>query len=559
MNLKIAGSVAAAAALALGLAACGSSPSSSSSSSKPLTIVTTGISPFTQNFNPFLPTSIGYEMHVVNLINQPLMVFDTQKPTQAPVPELATSYSWSSDGKTLTINLRSGVKWSDGKPFSASDVAFTFNLIKNNPALDANYQVPPIQSATGSGDTATLTFAQPEVANTFFILWTPIVPQHVWQSVSNPTTYTDSDPVGTGPFVLDHFSSTDFTLKVNPDYYGKSTLKVSEINIPSYAANADLQKPCSDGTIDWCGIGIQGAQQNYLSKSKNNSTWSTSPPYFTANNVVGLWFNTTKAPLNDPAVRQAISYAINRQQLSTDGESGEEVPITNTAGILPTYSSYLPSSLANNLSPTGDTAKAGQILSADGYTQVGGFWEKNGQKISFNIEVPAEYTDYNTDAGLLAQQLQKAGIDATEKADPGGNGPTEWTNDLNSGNFDSAIRWGAQGLTPYYTYSNWFDYAGVTGSTAGYDYGRFNYPAAESAFQAYAAASSPAALSAAVATMANIEATQVPVAPLLAGAAWGEFSTRNYTGWPSASNAYMDPGPNIPEVLVVVQNLKPVS
>ncbi len=559
MNLKFAGSVAAAAALALGAAACGSSPSSPSSSTKPLTIVTTGISPFTQNFNPFLPTSIGYEMHVTNLINQPLMVFNTQKPAQPPVPELATNYSWSPDGKTITITTRSGVKWSDGKPFSASDVAFTFNLIKNNSALDANWSIPPLQSASGSGDTATLTFTQPEVADTFFILQAPIVPQHVWQSVSNPATYTDSNPVGTGPFVLDHFSSTDFTLKVNPDYYGKSTLKVSEINIPSYSQNANLQTPCSDGTIDWCGIPIQGVQQQYLSKSKDNVIWSTSAPYYTANNVAGLWFNTTKAPLNDPAVRQAISYAINRQQLATDGESGEEPPITNTAGILPAYSSYLPSSLANTLNPAGDTAKAGEILTADGYLKVGDFWEKNGQKITFSIEVPTDYSDYYTDAQLLARQLQAAGIDASAKGDPGGNGPTTWTNDLNSGNFDAAIRWGAEGLTPYYTYDNWMDYSGVTGSTAGYDYGRFNDPAAQAALQAYAKASSPAALSAAINTLANIEATQVPVAPLMEGAAWAEFSTRNYTGWPSASNAYMDPGPNIPEILVVVQHLKPVS
>jgi peptide/nickel transport system substrate-binding protein len=453
------------------------------------------------------------------------------------------------------------VKWSDGKPFSGSDVAFTFNLLKNNQALNANWQVPisSLQSATGSGNTATLTFSQAEVANTYFILQAPIVPQHVWQSVSNPVTYTDANPVGTGPFVIDHFSSTDFTMKVNPDYYGKSTLHVQEINIPAYNQNANLQTPCADGTIDWCGIGLQGVQQNYLSKNKDNSTWTTSSPFFTANNVVGLWFNVTHAPLNDPAVRQAVSYAINRQQLATDGESGEEPPITNTAGILPAYQSYLPSALANSLSPTGDAAKAGQVLQSDGYSKVGAFWEKNGQKITFNIEVPVNYSDYYTDAQLLSRQLQGFGIDALVKGDPGGNGPTVWTNDLSSGNFDSAIHWGAQGLTPYYTYDNWMDSTGVVGSTAGYDYGRFNSSNAQAAIQAYAAASSPAALNSAIKTLANIEATQVPVAPLMAGAAWGEFSTRNYTGWPGQANPYMDPGPNLPEVLVVVQQLKPVS
>ncbi len=58
-------------------------------------------------------------------------------------------YAWSNGGKTLTITTRSGVKWSDGKPFSASDVAFTFNLIKTNSALNANWTIPTPASVTG--------------------------------------------------------------------------------------------------------------------------------------------------------------------------------------------------------------------------------------------------------------------------------------------------------------------------------------------------------------------------------------------------------------------------
>lgn len=97
------------------------------------------------------------------------------------------------------------------------------------------------------------------------------------------------------------------------------------------------------------------------------------------------------------------------------------------------------------------------------------------------------------------------------------------------------------------------------GTEAGADYGRFNNPAAQQALSAYQAASTPAALNAAINTLANIETTQVPVAPLLQGASWAEFSSRNFTGWPTKANAYMDPGPNIPEMLAVIQQLKPVS
>jgi peptide/nickel transport system substrate-binding protein len=568
MNRKFAGSVAAAAVLALGVAACSSSPrtpgsSSTSMGKAPLTIVTTPISPLTDNFNPFVPTSTGYVTHAVNLYDEPLMVFNTQNTTQGPMPELATKYSWSADGKTLTVTTRSGVKWSDGKPFSASDVAFTFNLIKNNPALNANWTIPIPASATATGPTtAVLTFSQPELSNTFYLLQTPIVPQHVWQSVSSPATYTDANPVGTGPYVLDKFSSTDFTMKVNPNYYAKSSLHVPEINFPAYASNANLQPPCSDGTIDWCGIAIIGVPANYLGKSPDNKTWTGSAPYFSSNNVVGLWFNTTKAPLSDAKVRQAINYGIDRQQLSVTGESNNEPPVTSTAGmILPAQQSYLPSSLANNLPPAGSSAKVSQILTGDGYHKVGGFWEKNGQKITFSIEDPVSYTDYYQDAQLIVSQLKKLGFNASVKGDAGTNGPNVWTADLNNGSFSAAIHWGAQGLTPYFTYNNWMNYSlsAPVGKTAGADYGRFNDPAAQAALQAYATATTPAGLNAAVAKLASIEDTQVPVAPLLLGASWAEFSSRNYTGWPTSGNAYSDPGPNIPEILAVVQQLKPAG
>jgi peptide/nickel transport system substrate-binding protein len=563
MNRKIAGSVAAAALLGMGIAACGSSPSSSSSSGKPLSIVTTAISPMVDNFNPFNPTSIGYVTHSVNLYDMPLMVFNTQDTAQQPVHELATAASWTNGGTTLTITTRSGVKWSDGKPFSASDVAFTFNLIKGNAALNTNWTIPiPTSVNATSATTTVLTFSQPELASAYYILQTPIVPEHIWQNVGNPVKYTDPNPVGTGPYMLDHFSSTGYTMKLNPAYYAESGIKVPELSFPAYAGNANLLPPCSDGTIDWCGISIVGVPENYLAKNKDNKTWTGSAPYFSDNNVVGLFFNVTKAPLNDPAVRRAISYAIDRQQLSTTGESNNEPAESSTAGmILPAQNSYLPSPLASDIPASGDTSQAASILTADGYKQVGGKWEKGGQQITFSIEVPVQYTDYYADAQLLVKQLNQAGFNTSVDGIPGTNGGTIWQQDVEEGNFQSAIHWGAQGLTPYFTYNNWMNYtlSAKLGTEAGADYGRFDYPAAQTALNQYQAATTTVQLNAAISALANIESTQVPVAPLLQGASWAEFSSRDYTGWPTKANPYMDPGPNIPELLAVIQQLKPVS
>jgi peptide/nickel transport system substrate-binding protein len=567
MKRRLSYSVAAVALLALGAAACSSSSSNSGSGTstsmgKPLTIVTTAISPMNDNFNPYTQTGTGYQVHAADLYDLPLMIFDTQNASQAPIPELATHYSWSPDGKTLTITTRSGVKWSDGKPFSAADVAFTFNLIKQYPALNTPATSVPV-TATGSGNTATLTFATPQFANLFNILQTQIVPQHIWASVGNPVTYTDPNPVGTGPYVLSHFSPHGFTMTINPYYYAKSSLHVPEIDFPSYGTNANLVPPVANGTIDWGGVTIPGVQADYLSKSTDNVTWSSSAPYFSDNNVVGLWFNVTKAPLNDAAVRQAISYGINRQQLSADGESGDEPVATTTAGLLlPAQQSYLPPSLANNLPATGDSQKVSSILTADGYTKTGGFWEKGGQKITFSIQDPVQYSDYYLDSQLIARQLNALGFNVSVDGIPGSNGGNVWAGNLGSGSFDAAIHWGNQGVSPYSsTYDYWMDYtlSAPIGKTATSDFGRYDNPAAQAALAAYAKAGTTAAQTAALNQLANIETTQVPVAPLLLGASWAEYSTRDYTGWPSASNPYMDPGPNIPEILYTVTQLKPVS
>ena len=127
--------------LSLGIAACGSSSNSGKGSTssvkmgKTLVVESTPLSPMTDTFNPFSLTSTGYLTNAVSLYNEPLFIFNTLNSAQAPIPMLATGYAWSNSGKTLTLTIRSGVKWNDGKPFSASDVAYTFNMIKSNPKL----------------------------------------------------------------------------------------------------------------------------------------------------------------------------------------------------------------------------------------------------------------------------------------------------------------------------------------------------------------------------------------------------------------------------------------
>jgi peptide/nickel transport system substrate-binding protein len=556
----------------LAIAACSSSgtssapkggPSSSGSAAagmgtKTLVVESTALSPLTKTFNPFDQTSTGYQLHSTNLYYEPLFFFNILNPNQPPVPMLATNYSWSNGGKTLTLTTRSGVKWSDGQAFSAADVAFTFNLLKKVPSPTG---APAPVSATASGpNTVMLTFAQPQTANLFLIGTQAIVAQHVWQSISNAATYADASPVGTGPYVLDKFTPQGILLKANPNYWNKSAIQVPEVDFPSYTSNTAAQTALTSGQIDWAGNDISNVQTVFVAQNPStNHTWLTSAPYLSANNVVTLWLNVTKAPLNDPKVRQAISYAINRQQLSTQGETGYELPASSSSGLLlPVDNSLLAQQFANDLPATGSASKVSQILSSDGYTKVGGKWTKNGQPISFSIEDPTAYTDYYTDAQLLVSQLNAQGFAA--KVDGVGE-PTQWSNDAANGTFDAMIHWSNNGPTPYFYFDNWMDFtqSAPVGKPAAGDYGRFNNPQAQAALAQYTSSTDPATQQQALNTLQKIMSEQVPAIPLLYGAAWAEWSSKNYTGWPTQSNPYSDPAPNPTEIEYVILHLKPAS
>jgi peptide/nickel transport system substrate-binding protein len=568
MNHRTVKALAAATILAMGAAACSSSSSSSGTTSTssvkqgaPLVIVDNTGQVFAQTFNPYVSTSLGVEDNMQSMTYEPLLEFNIMQPTQAPIPWLATGYSWSNGGKTLTFTIRSGVKFSDGTPMTASDVAFTFNLLMKNSTLASQAPGPtplPSSATAPTATTAVLTFSQPEYANLFLIGSTYILPKHIWQSQSNPATYGDANPVGTGPYELGSFSSQKVTFKQNPYYWQKSKVTVPEVIFPSYVSNTTANPALDSGQIGYAGNDVANVASDYLAANPTNHTWTGSQPWFADNNVVTLWPNVTKAPLNDPKVRLAVSAGINRQQLSAQGETNYEPPATSSSGLLlPTQSALLDPSYNNDISPTSNSAKVSQILTSDGYTKTGGKWMKNGQPIKFSIEDPSSYTDYATDAQLIANQLNAEGFEVSFD----GVQATQWYTDLAAGNFDAIIHWSNQGPTPWDYFDYWMDntLTAPIGKPAGADFGRYSNAQAQSLLAQYAGTNSTSAQQQALNGLETIVSTQAPVIPLLYGAAWYEYSTKDYTGWPTESNQYIDPVPNAPYMEYTLLHLSPAS
>jgi peptide/nickel transport system substrate-binding protein len=162
------------AAAALVVTGCSSSPTSSSGAA--LSIANVGGATWTCGFNPFNP---AVNQQSIGFIYEPLVYQNTLK-SGAQTPMLATKAEWSPDFKTLTFTIRQGVKWSDGKPFSADDVAYTFNLLKKNKGLDLNaiWSSGLESVATSGSDQVVMKFQAAAQPYFYYIAGqTPIVPQ----------------------------------------------------------------------------------------------------------------------------------------------------------------------------------------------------------------------------------------------------------------------------------------------------------------------------------------------------------------------------------------------
>jgi peptide/nickel transport system substrate-binding protein len=547
-----------AALLAASAAACSSSSSGTggssghSGSAATLVMESSPESTITQDFNPYATTQAAYGMGATGLIYEPLLEFDIAAPPKY-YPWLATSYAWSNGGRSVTFTIRQGVKWNNGTPLTPADVAFTYNLIKANAAIDVGGLT--ITSVSSSGDTVTVNFPTPQYANLQNIAGVAVLPKSVWSTAGNPAQYTDATPVGTGPYMLDTFTPQGYTLKKNPYYW--QSVPVPKVYFPVYSSNTGALSALFSGGIDWTGNFIPGLQKSFVDPSPATHHYWEAPGSSNA-----LFPNLNKWPTNQLAVRKAISLAINRSLIATEGEAGLEAPVLNSTGLtLPTFSAWSGPVTSMTNSATAQASAAAQVLQQAGYTRNGsGFFAKGGQTVSVTLTDPAAYTDYATDDALIAQQLRAAGIDATFQ----GLSVNAWDADIADGNFQLTMHWSNGGVTPYNMYDGWLDSTLAKGSSATGDFERLNDPTVQSDLAKLAAAPTVAAQTSALVPLETYVAQNLPIIPTTTASDWFEYNSQHYTGWPTASDPYESGQPsgsnNSPATgtdLVVILRLRP--
>lgn len=534
------------------LSACGSAATTTQQTGTKSTVLTVVTSPkgdFTRAFGPLAANpadgTFGYMYETLLFFN---------RMDGSVKPWLASSYKFSADAKSLTFTLRTDVKWSDGQPFTSDDVLFTLNLLKQYPAADGNGLWQYIKSvAAPDASTVTVTFNSPYTP----ILWylggqTWIVPKHLWSSVGDPSKYANPNPVGTGPFVLKSFSPQLIVLDKNPNYWQPGKPVVSELRFPSFNSNTGAELVLGRGDLDWTGLFTPNIEKTYVAKDPaHNKYW------FPSRNVVMLYLNTAKAPFNQLAVRQAISSALDREQMFKVAESGYEPVAHPTALVLPAQKSFLASDYASSAFAQ-DAAKSTQLLESAGFKKGsdGIYADKNGKKISFAVDVVTGWTDWVTNCQIMATNLKAIGMDVTVNA----LSFNAYFSALQLGTFDAAISWTNPGPTPFFLYNSMLNShnTAALGKTASSNWERWSDPATDTLLNQYATSSDTTVQQTALAGIQKIMVEQLPSIPLVYGATWNEYSTKRFTGWPTADNAYASPAPfDYPDNAVVVLNLTP--
>jgi peptide/nickel transport system substrate-binding protein len=494
-------------------------------------------------FNPFNP-SVYAESN--GFVYEPLIYVDLLK-DQAETPMLASKYQWNSDKTQVVFTIRDGVKWSDGKPMTADDVAFTFNLMKGNDALDlyALWKSAGLTEATAAGNQVTLKFKQnAQIYFYNFANQVVIVPKHIWSAgdaAAKPDQWADAQPIGTGPFVP-KCDPNNIEYTANPTYWQPGKPYIQKIEYPAYLDNGPANQDLAIGKAQWGSQFIPSIKSFYLDKSPDNHTWS--PPVL----------NVAIYPNNDPShkatsqagVRQAISLAIDRAKVSAIGEDGQEPPANQTGVVLPTFQKYYDAAaVAAAGFDKPDTAKASSLLAAAGYSPA--------NPLKLEIITITGYTDWDASLAVIKDELKPVGVDLSIKDLD----QQTFNTKLLNGDYDLAY-YGqpSGGPTPYYELREILHSANTAplGQAAtGGNMERYHNPDVDKLFDKYATDDATAQ----VADLRAIGAAMlkdVPVIPVTESVDWFQYNTKDIQGWPTKDDPYAQPAafnwPDVEQVLL---------
>ena len=416
-RLLLVGVVLLAASLVWGLAdALASSPSPAPSPGNVVLKVGWTIEP--DNLNPFVGwATTTYEIWTINYN----FLFGFNGQTMAPTLSLAATFPTkanggiSADGKVWTIHLRPNLKWSDGQPLTAADVAFTYNYIVKNHMANMALTTTGIAGAREIDPTTVQIICSQPKAN-MEAIFLPILPKHVWEHVSPQaagTTYPNKPPiVGSGTFYTTAFKKGAYVEMVRNPYYWGPKPTVDKIYFEMYQNPTTMVEDLKSGVLD-AAWGVPEAQFSQIKAQPGLHTIAYN--FFNWDyldvNCSTLPTSTGNPVLRDARFRQALNYAVDRDKLCRIAYQGHAAPATS---IMPpdTWSNpdfhWQP---AADQTYTYDLAKANQLLDAAGYRRAAnGARVYKGKPITLRLWTTSDFAEGQIEAKLLAGSFAKLGL-----------------------------------------------------------------------------------------------------------------------------------------------------
>lgn len=389
-----------------------------------------------ESLNPMLVWSYqGYEM--MNLNYNRLIGWDEDLNV---VPDLAKAWETDDEGLVWTFYLQEGVTWHDGVPFTAEDVKFTFEYIRDN-ELGYFYDYVAGMEEIEVIDELTISIKTDEPIAWMPQILVPILPAHIWSEVDPADAegdFANDDPIGTGPFrVIEHRKGEFTRMAANKDYF-KGAPALDEVIFIIYS-NTDLMvEALKQGELDII-TAVPGAQFKALEEAgdPNIVVLAADSPSFTE-----LAFNVWADPVSlgnplllDKDVRVAIEFALDRQELIDVGSMGYGA-IGSTL-VPPLFEFWHLDMGADFRAYNPDRAieildTAGYVMGADG-VRIG----PDGEPFAFTLLIRSESPDNQKAATLIKDMLEEVGIAITVSVIDEGT----LTDRIYEGDFDMFI-WG---------------------------------------------------------------------------------------------------------------------
>ena len=320
---------------------------------------------------------------IIWLVYQPLIGYDENLET---INYLAEDYEYSEDGLVATYHLREGVKWHDGEPFTAQDVVTTYRIAMDYKIGPASSFIDGLTDVVAVDDyTVEMHFNKRVAYNIAYT--TPIIPDHIWgdMSAEDIEVFANENPVGTGPmkFVQWDQGST-VILDKNPDYYGEEP-GPDRIAFIQYGNEDVMAQALKAGEVD---IVCEISPTVWDGLVDVENVKAVSLPSFSFHEV-GINVNESESSggsklLLDKTLRQALSYAMDREQIVEVALAGHGTPGTT---LIPAGMSEWQYEVTEDEKMDADLDKANAMLDEAGYldTDGDGIREKDGEPLEFRI------------------------------------------------------------------------------------------------------------------------------------------------------------------------------